>query len=69
MRNTIVYQDEDGMWITEVPSLPGCGSEGKTREEALENTKDAIQLWIDSATEDGEPIPDDFPVYIEALAV
>ena len=56
MRNTLIYQDEDGMWITEVPSLPGCGSEGKTRAEALENTKDAIQLWIESAIEDGEVI-------------
>jgi predicted RNase H-like HicB family nuclease len=57
IRRVIVYQDEDGMWITEVPSLPGCGSEGVTRAEAVENTKDAIQLWIDAALDDGEPIP------------
>jgi len=49
--------------------LSGCGSEGHTREEALANTKDAIQLWIDSALEDGEPVPDDFPVFVEDLVV
>ncbi|MBL8130250.1 MAG: type II toxin-antitoxin system HicB family antitoxin [Anaerolineae bacterium] len=69
MRQVIIYQDEDGMWITEVPSLPGCGSEGKTREEALRNTADAIQLWIDCALEDGESIPEDYPVYLESIAV
>lgn len=45
MRKVMVYQDENGDWIAEVPSLPGCGIEGKTRAEALQNVQDAIQLW------------------------
>jgi predicted RNase H-like HicB family nuclease len=49
MRQVIFYQDEDGVWIVECPSLPGCGSDGATQEEALENIKDAISLWIEDA--------------------
>ena len=41
-----LYQDEDGVWIAEVPSIPGCGSDGKTREEALENVRDAAQACL-----------------------
>ncbi|MDX1993376.1 MAG: type II toxin-antitoxin system HicB family antitoxin [bacterium] len=57
MRQVLLYQDEDGVWIAEVPSLPGCGSDGMTREEALENVKDAIALWIEDAEAHGEAIP------------
>jgi predicted RNase H-like HicB family nuclease len=49
MRQVILYTDEDGMWIAEVPSLMGCGSQGKTREEALENVREAIELWLEDA--------------------
>jgi predicted RNase H-like HicB family nuclease len=62
MRHILLYQDENGAWIAEVPSLPGCGSEGKTRAEAVENVKDAIQLWIDDAIAHGESVPDDYPM-------
>jgi predicted RNase H-like HicB family nuclease len=41
-----LYQDEDGVWIAEIPAIPGCGSEGKTREEALRNVQDAAELCI-----------------------
>ena len=41
-----LYQDEDGLWIAEVPAIPGCGSDGKTREEALANVHDAAELCI-----------------------
>ena len=41
-----LYQDESGAWFAEVPAIPGCGSEGATRDEALENVKDAIDLCL-----------------------
>ena len=56
----LLYTDEDGNWIAEVPSLPGCGSDGATREEAKERVKEAIQSYIEALLEDELPIPDDF---------
>ena len=50
-----LYQDEDSVWIAEVPSIPGCGSDGKTREEAIENVKDAVQACIEVRKELGLP--------------
>ena len=52
-----LYQDEDQNWIVEVPSIPGCGSDGKTREEALENVKDAIALCLQVRKELNMPSP------------
>ncbi len=46
----------DGYWV-EVPSLPGCVSQGKTKEEALINAKEAIELHLEGMREDGEEIP------------
>jgi predicted RNase H-like HicB family nuclease len=54
---TIIEQDEDGAFIATVPSLPGCISEGKTRKEALENVKDAINGYLESLKKHKEPIP------------
>ncbi len=66
MRQVILYQDEEGHWIAEVPSLPGCGSDGKTREEALERVREAIELWIEDAAAHGESIPEDYsPIAVE----
>ena len=59
MRNVILYTDEDGYWVVTCPSLPGCISQGETREEALENIKDAIDLYVEDLIESGEPVPDD----------
>lgn len=53
----IVEQDEDGMFIAECPSLPGCISQGKTRGEALANIKDAIKGYVESLKRHNEPIP------------
>ena len=39
-------EDEDGIWIAEIPAIPGCGSDGKTREEALKNVHDAAGLCL-----------------------
>lgn len=60
MRNVLIYHDETSAWIAEVPSLPGCGSDGQTKAEAIERVKEAIDLWIEDAFENGEPIPEDF---------
>ncbi len=53
----IVEQDEDGVYAVEVPALPGCISQGKTRTEALANVKEAIELYLDSLEAHGEPVP------------
>lgn len=53
----VIEIDEDGFYVVQVPSLPGCVSQGKTRAEALENIKDAIRGYIESLRKHGEPIP------------
>ena len=49
--------DEDGVFVVECPSLPGCVSQGKTRAEAISNIKDAIQGYLASLKKRGEAIP------------
>ena len=49
---------EDNVFIAEVPELPGCMAHGKTREQALKNVNQAIELWIDTAKEFGDRIPE-----------
>jgi predicted RNase H-like HicB family nuclease len=53
----LIEQDEDGVYVAEVPSLPGCISQGKTREDALENIKEAIAVYLESLEAHGEPVP------------
>lgn len=53
----LVEQDEDGVFIAEVPSLPGCISQGETRAEALENVREAIAVYLESLEAHGEPVP------------
>ena len=53
----IIKQDEDSVFVVTVPSLPGCISQGKTRKEALENIKDAIDGYLESLKKHNEPIP------------
>ena len=53
----IIEQDENGIFVVEVPSLPGCISEGKTRAEALKNIQEAIEVYIESLRAHDEPIP------------
>lgn len=58
MRQVVLYPDpEDGGWVAEVPSLPGCVSQGETKEEALNNIRQAIEAWIDAAKETGISVP------------
>ena len=53
----ILEQDEDGMFVAECPSLPGCVSKGKRRKEALKNIQDAIKGYLESLKKHNEPIP------------
>lgn len=56
---TIIYwSDEDKAFVAEVPELPGCMAHGDTHEVALANIKEAIQLWIDTAREFGDSVPE-----------
>lgn len=57
MRQVIVYRGEDGFWVSECPSLPGCISQGMTREEAIRNMKEAIDLYVEALEEDGLSVP------------
>jgi len=54
--NVTIDRDEDGVFIVECPSIPGCVSQGKTKEEALENIKDAITLCLQARSEKGMPL-------------
>lgn len=49
-------RDEDGVWIVECPSIPGCVSQGQTKQEALENIKDAIAACLQVRAERGMPL-------------
>jgi predicted RNase H-like HicB family nuclease len=53
----IIDRDEDGVFVAEAPSLPGCVSQGLTREEAMANIKSAISGYLESLRARGEPIP------------
>ena len=59
MRQVILYPGEDGYWVAECPSLPGCISQGKTKEEAINNIKEAIQGYISALEKDGLPVPEE----------
>lgn len=53
----LIEQDEDGVYVAEVPALPGCISQGRTRSEAVENIKEAIAAYLESLEAHDEPIP------------
>jgi len=54
--NVTFDRDEDGIWIVECPSIPGCVSQGRTKEEALENIKDAIAACLQVRAQRGFPL-------------
>ena len=58
-RQVLLYPGEDGFMVAEVPSLPGCVSQGLTRDEALANVREAISLHEEVLRERGEPVPED----------
>ncbi len=53
----IIEQDEDGVFVAEVPNLPGCISQGETRDEALSNVREAVELYLESLEAHGDPVP------------
>jgi antitoxin HicB len=53
----VIEQDEDGQFVVECPSLPGCVSQGQTRDEAVANIKDAISDYLESLKKHGEAVP------------
>ena len=65
----IIEQDEDGIFVAECPSLPGCISQGKTRKETIENIQDAIKGYIESLKKHNEPIPPSIKEEIVEVAV
>lgn len=54
----IYWSEQDESYIAEAPELPGCMAHGASDEEALRNIHSAMRLWLDSAREDGAPIPE-----------
>ena len=59
MRQALVYPGEDGFWVAECPSLPGCVSQGATRDEAIVNIREAIEGYILALQEDKLPVPEE----------
>jgi predicted RNase H-like HicB family nuclease len=59
MRQIIIYPGEDNYWVVECPSLPGCVSQGITKEEAIKNIKEAIEGYIKALKEDNLPVPEE----------
>lgn len=53
----LIQPDEDGVYVAECPSLPGCVSQGKTREEAVANIQEAIEGYVESLKAHGDPVP------------
>ncbi len=68
MRQVVIYLGEDGYWVAECPSLSGCISQGKTRQEAIANIKEAIEGYIVALEEDGLPVPEErFETFVVAV--
>ena len=63
----VIEQDEDGAFVVECPALPGCISQGKSRQEAITNIKDAIAGYLESLKKHGDPIP--LPITEEIVEV
>ena len=66
MRQVVVYPGEDGYWVAECPSLAGCISQGRTKQEAIANIKEAIEGYVAALKDDGLSVPED---RFEALVV
>jgi len=54
----IYWSNEDAAFIAEVPELPGCAAHGSTQEAALSSAQEATRVWIETANESGDPIPE-----------
>lgn len=65
-QQVVILKGQDGYWIAECSSLPGCVSQGRTKEEAVNNVKEAIEGYIAALQEDGLPVPEE---HFETLLV
>jgi predicted RNase H-like HicB family nuclease len=65
----LIDQDEDGVFVAQVPSLPGCVSQGATRDDALRNAREAIAAYLESLQAHNEPIPPPIAEEIVDVAV
>ena len=65
----LIEQDEDGVFVAECSSLPGCISQGKTRKEAIENIQDAIKGYLESLRKHNDPIPPSIDEEIVEVAI
>ncbi len=66
MRQVVLHPGEDGFWVVECPSLPGCISQGESRDAAIANIREAIREYVAALEEDGLPVPEE---RFEALVV
>lgn len=66
MRQVVIYRGEDSYWVAECPSLPGCISQGKTKEEAIANIREAIEGYVLSLQADNLPVP---PEHFDTMLV
>jgi len=64
-----IAQDENGVFIAEVPALPGCISQGNTRKQALRNIQEAITVYLESLKAHNEPIPPSIDEEVVEVAV
>jgi predicted RNase H-like HicB family nuclease len=68
LRQAIIYPGEDGYWVAECPSLPGCISQGETRAAAISNSREAIEAYVAVLEEDGLDVPEErFDVLVVAV--
>ncbi len=68
MREVFIYHGESGYWVAECPSLPGCISQGKTKEEVIVNIKEAIEGYVLALKEDNLSIPEEnFEAFVLAV--
>jgi len=65
----LIEQDEDGVFVADVPALPGCISQGKTRTEALHNIQEAIEAYLESLRAHDEPVPPSIDEEVIEVAV
>jgi predicted RNase H-like HicB family nuclease len=68
-RVVLEWDPEGLVWTVSVPALPGCLTQGPTREEALRRVSEAIACHLEGLRADGLPIPDDVPVELDSVAV
>lgn len=68
MRQVIIYPGEDGFWVAECPSLPGCVSQGESREQAIINIREAIDGYVLALRDDNLPVPEErFEAFVVAV--